>query len=155
MPVAARGRDGPGVMATIIVELATSENVTSVSPMVMTSPLASTVSSVIVSPLTSVPLPEPRSLTVQPLPTRRSMMCLRETEVSWMQIGLSVARPTTYSPSSRLNSSPALGPADTTSLGPLNGIGSARTAAAVVPVLRTGRWREASQADYNADLGER
>ena len=113
-----RPRAVPAVMSTIIVALATSVNVTSVSPMVMTSPLDSTASSAMGSPLTSVPLPEPRSLTVQPLPTSRRMMCLRDTDVSAMQMGFSVERPTTYSPSSRLNSSPDLGPPVTTSLGP-------------------------------------
>jgi hypothetical protein len=53
-------------------------------------------------------------------------------------MGLSVERPTTYSSPSRLNSSPALGPPETTSLGPLKGVDSGRAGGAAA-VLRPGR----------------
>ena len=65
--------------------------------------------------------------------------CLRDTEVSGMQMGLSLARPMTYSPSSSANSSPALGPAEHTSFVPATGSAGGGRAAGAVPVavLRT------------------
>ena len=65
--------------------------------MVMTSPSFNTVSSLIGAPLSSVPLPEPRSLTAQPSAVLRTTACLRLTDVSGMETGLSAARPMTTS----------------------------------------------------------
>src|SRR5258706_3363293 len=69
--------------------------------------------------LTSVPLPLPMSLAAQlPSPVFRSSTCLRETEVSGIEMPLSVARPTTTSSPSSGYSLPALGPARQTSRAP-------------------------------------
>jgi hypothetical protein len=88
----------------------------SVAPILRRSPWVSD-RSLTRSPFTAVPLKLPRSRRIQPLTSRTSTQCFRDSDGSAMATAFAPSRPRTSSSPLRRNTSPAAGPETTISRG--------------------------------------